>query len=60
MIIRDDAFRSRFEIRRELGRGGMGEVHLAYDTYMQREVAIKLTHLKALDDPQDGQRLRRL
>lgn len=60
MMIRDDAFRSRFEIRRELGRGGMGEVHLALDTYMQREVAIKLTHLKALDDPQDGQRLRRL
>ena len=53
------AFRSRFEIRRELGRGGMGEVHLAYDTYHQRVVAIKLARLQAMEDSND-QRLRKM
>src|SRR5437867_11158630 len=32
----------RYEIRSELGAGGMGEVHLAYDTSLRRQVAIKL------------------
>lgn len=54
-----DAFRSRFELRRELGRGGMGEVHLAYDAYRQREVAIKLARLQAMEDA-DDQRLRKM
>ncbi|MBI2510172.1 MAG: hypothetical protein HYV99_09470, partial [Betaproteobacteria bacterium] len=42
----NDNFRSRFEIRRELGKGGMGEVYLAHDTFNQRDVAIKLARLQ--------------
>jgi serine/threonine protein kinase len=32
----------RFEIRRELGRGGFAFVYLAYDPQLQREVALKV------------------
>lgn len=31
-----------YEIRRELGRGGMAEVYLAYQPQMEREVALKV------------------
>jgi serine/threonine protein kinase len=34
----------RYEIERELGRGGMSVVHLAYDTKLHRNVAIKVMH----------------
>ena len=55
-----DLFRSRFEIRQELGEGGMGTVHLAYDSFLQREVAIKLANLKLLHDPEVGYRMQKM
>lgn len=55
-----DAFRSRFEFKKELGKGGMGEVYLAHDTYSQRDVAIKLARLAMLEDPEVGARVKKM
>ena len=60
MTTAQDVFRSRFEIRGQLGEGGMGEVHLAYDAFLQREVAIKLTKLALLKDPEVGDRMQKM
>jgi tRNA A-37 threonylcarbamoyl transferase component Bud32 len=42
---------SRYEIRREIGRGGMATVYLAYDPNFGREVAIKILPQELLHDP---------
>lgn len=58
--VQNDNFRHRFEMLKELGRGAAGEVHLAYDTYLQREVALKLTRTSYLDNPQESIRNRKM
>ena len=46
----------RYEIRSQLGAGGMGEVFLAWDTELERTVALKMLHA---DVASDQQRMRR-
>lgn len=50
---------SRYEIRKELGRGGMATVYLAYDPLFEREVALKLLKRDLLDDAQVRERFER-
>lgn len=42
----------RYEIERRLGAGGMGVVHLALDTQMQRRVALKVMSPQLTHDPE--------
>ncbi|HEU0187888.1 MAG TPA: protein kinase [Gallionellaceae bacterium] len=55
-----ETFRHRFEMKKLLGRGGSGEVHLAFDTYAQRDVAIKINRQNLFEDPKLGNRNRRM
>ena len=56
----NEIFRSRFVMKNVLGRGATGEVHLAYDNFLQRDVALKLTRLNQFDHNDDGARNRRM
>src|SRR6185295_9370768 len=47
----------RYHIQRLLGRGGMGEVYLARDTALERDVAIKFVSPSQVQDAQARARL---
>lgn len=48
-----------FEVRRLIGRGAMGEVWLAYDPMLEREIALKVLPLGQSLDAEAEQRLMR-
>ena len=49
---------SRFELRRQLGKGGCGIVFLAYDPKLRREVALKVPRPEMLMNPDTKRRLK--
>ncbi|MBI5950553.1 MAG: serine/threonine protein kinase [Chloroflexi bacterium] len=49
----------RYEIKSELGRGGMATVYLAHDSSFNRDVAIKVLPREMLHDPQFRARFER-
>jgi len=50
---------SRYEIREELGQGGMAAVYRAYDPLFEREVALKILKQELLNDLQVRERFER-
>lgn len=50
---------ARYEVKRELGRGGMAIVYLGYDPDTRREVAIKVLPRQFLSDPSLRRRFTR-
>src|SRR5262245_35049989 len=51
-------FASRYEITRELGKGGMGLVYLAHDRTLDEAVAIKVLRPDFAADPSMAQRFK--
>ncbi len=51
MPLKGDVILDRFEILQPLGKGGMGEVFLARDTLLDRQVALKFLVQKLKDNP---------
>lgn len=41
---------NRYQILESIGNGGMAEVYLAFDTYLKREVAVKILRAQYTDD----------
>ena len=50
---------SRYELREELGQGGMATVYHAYDPMFEREVALKILKRESLKDSQVRERFER-
>lgn len=50
----------KYEVADEINRGNMGIVYLGYDPYVDRTVAIKVALAESLNDPETGQRYRKM
>jgi serine/threonine protein kinase len=50
----------KYEVREEISRGSMGIVYLGHDPYINRTVAIKVALSDELNDPETGERFRKM
>jgi serine/threonine protein kinase len=50
----------KYEVIKEIGRGGMGVVYCGYDPFVGRYVAIKVAHAESLKDEEWGGQYRKM
>lgn len=50
----------KYEVIEEINRGSMGVVYLGHDPYVNRAVALKVAFLDELNDPDSGERYRKM
>lgn len=50
----------KYEVRGQISRGSMGIVYLGYDPYIDRQVAIKVALTESVNNPESGERYRKL
>ena len=60
MANQTENFRNRFTMKKELGKGATGVVYLAFDNFLQKDVALKLTQLSLFEDDEEGARNHRM
>ena len=59
MIIKGQKINDRYQIIRTIGEGGMANVYLAYDTILDRNVAVKILRGDLADDEKFVRRFQR-
>jgi serine/threonine protein kinase len=50
----------KYTVIEEIDRGSMGVVYLGHDPYIDRQVALKVAFLDELNDPESGERYRKM
>ncbi|MDX1518666.1 MAG: serine/threonine protein kinase, partial [Gammaproteobacteria bacterium] len=50
----------KYEVISEIDRGSMGIVYLGHDPYIDRPIAIKVALADSLNDPESGERYRKM
>ena len=50
----------KYDIGEEVGKGSMGTVYSAFDSFSDRTVAIKVAHPQYINQTEDGTRFRKL
>ena len=59
MIIKGQLIDDRYKIIKSIGEGGMANVYLAYDTILEREVAVKVLRGDLAEDEKFVRRFQR-
>ncbi len=59
LIVKGSKINNRYEIIKTLGEGGMANVYLAFDTILNREVAVKILRGDLASDPKFVRRFQR-
>jgi eukaryotic-like serine/threonine-protein kinase len=57
--VRDGVIGGRYELKHVVGTGGMSTVHCAFDTLLERNVALKILHEQYSEDEEYVERFRR-